>query len=68
MVWSEGAFMRDPVVAVRHVFTHFGLTLAIEKRNEPPAGDGWWQPLDAIGEAGLPTLYKKVVAEMALVS
>ena len=43
---------------VRHVFTHFALELAIERRLEP-VGDGWWQPIDRLEQAGLPTLYRK---------
>jgi len=49
---------------VRHVFTHFALELDIVARAEP-AGEGWWQPLDRLAEAGLPTLYRKA-AELAL--
>jgi A/G-specific adenine glycosylase len=49
---------------VRHVFTHFALDLMIEARDEPEA-DGWWQPLDALDDAGLPTLYRRA-AELAL--
>lgn len=41
---------------VRHVFTHFALELSLVARAEP-TGDGWWQEIDRIGEAGLPTLY-----------
>jgi A/G-specific adenine glycosylase len=26
-----------------------------------PLGEGWWHPLDRMGEAGLPTLYRKAV-------
>jgi A/G-specific adenine glycosylase len=46
------------VAAVRHVFTHFSLDLTIEARTEP-VGEGWWQPLSRLDEAGLPTLYRK---------
>jgi A/G-specific adenine glycosylase len=49
---------------VRHVFTHFSLDLAIVRRSEP-VGEGWWVPLDHLGEAGLPTLYRRA-AEAAL--
>ncbi|HET7577345.1 MAG TPA: A/G-specific adenine glycosylase [Sphingomicrobium sp.] len=49
---------------VRHVFTHFSLDLTIAPRSEP-AGDGWWQPLDRLGDAGLPTLYRRA-ADLAL--
>ena len=51
---------------VHHVFTHFSLDLAIELRTEP-IGEGWWQPLDRLSEAGLPTLYRRA-AELALQS
>lgn len=49
---------------VRHVFTHFALELEVLARPEP-VGEGWWQPLDRLGEAGLPTLYRRA-AEAAL--
>jgi A/G-specific adenine glycosylase len=49
-----------PSVQVRHIFTHFALELGIASREEPQ-GDGWWQPLDRIDEAGLPTLYRRAV-------
>jgi A/G-specific adenine glycosylase len=40
---------------VRHVFTHFVLTLSVYRANANPESDGWW------GEArGLPTVFKKV--------
>jgi len=45
----------EPLARIRHVFTHFALDLAVV-RGDRPAGDGWWQPLDRLGEAGLPTL------------
>jgi len=49
---------------VAHTFTHFRLELEIERRSEP-VGDGWWQPLDHLADAGLPTLYRRS-AELAL--
>jgi len=49
---------------VRHVFTHFSLDFAVEERDDA-IGEGWWQPLDRLGEAGLPTLYRRA-AELAL--
>ena len=59
--WGD-APTTDPALAeVRHVFTHFALDLAVVARAAPPDGDGWWQPLDAIAEAGLPTLYRKAI-------
>jgi A/G-specific adenine glycosylase len=53
---------RSPANAtVTHTFTHFRLELAVERRVEP-VGEGWWQPLDRLAEAGLPTLYRKAAA------
>jgi A/G-specific adenine glycosylase len=48
----------NPFGAVRHVFTHFSLDLTVVPGSEPE-GEGWWQPLDRLAEAGLPTLYRK---------
>jgi A/G-specific adenine glycosylase len=63
--WTEAkAASAKAVGTVRHVFTHFSLDLAIVPRAEPE-GEGWWHPLDRLGEAGLPTLYKRA-AELAL--
>ena len=48
-----------PVLAqVRHSFTHFGLELSVVAARAP-AGPGWWQPIDRLSEAGLPTLYRR---------
>ena len=59
--WSENAPDRpNAIVTVRHVFTHFSLDLHVVPRAEPE-GEGWWQPLDRLAEAGLPTLYRKAV-------
>lgn len=55
---------RRALGTVRHVFTHFSLDLAIELRADPQ-GAGWWQALDRIDEAGLPTLYRRA-ADLAL--
>ena len=54
----------DSLGTIRHVFTHFSLDLAVQRRSEP-IGEGWWQRLDRLEEAGLPTLYRKA-AELAL--
>ena len=48
------------IARMRHVFTHFALELSIVTSAEPPPG-GWWQPLGTIGDAGLPTLYRRAV-------
>ena len=46
---------------VTHGFTHFTLDLHVAIMGEPQ-GEGWWQPLDQIGNAGLPTLYANAIA------
>lgn len=47
--------------AVTHVFTHFALTLRIEKLAlaTRDALDGEWWPVDDIARAGLPSLFRK---------
>ena len=50
--WAEAEppIASTPLARVRHVFTHFALELIVVPA-DPPAGDGWWQPLDRLGEA-----------------
>jgi len=62
--WSEEPPTVPAIATVSHGFTHFTLDLHIATRAEP-VGDGWWQPIDHLPEAGLPTLYAKA-AEAAL--
>ncbi|MEL6237216.1 MAG: A/G-specific adenine glycosylase [Pseudomonadota bacterium] len=55
---------RHDLGAVRHTFTHAHLTLAVE-RLEPDTqldGAGEWWPIEAIKEAGLPTLFAKAAS------
>jgi A/G-specific adenine glycosylase len=62
---DEAVALNGPTLAsVRHIFTHFALDLAIVGRDSRPDSDssGWWQPLAAIDQAGLPTLYARAVA------
>ena len=59
--WLAEPISAPAIARVAHVFTHFALELTVIGIAEPH-GDGWWQPLDRIGEAGLPTLYAKAVA------
>lgn len=61
--WSDAAAEGRSLATVRHGFTHFTLDLAIVARVDP-IGEGWWHPLRGIGEAGLPTLYARAVAEV----
>ena len=56
--WTEGLVDVTAIARVTHVFTHFRLELAVANSGEP-AGEGWWQPLDTLDEAGLPTLYRR---------
>lgn len=60
----EGAW--EPAGVVSHGFTHFGLDLhvATYRGNEtvsPGADGGEWWPVDALADAGLPTLFAKAV-------
>jgi A/G-specific adenine glycosylase len=50
----------NAIGTVRHVFTHFSLDLHVVVRSEPES-EGWWEPIDRVGSAGLPTLYRKIV-------
>ena len=48
--------------AVDHVFTHFSLTMRLLCAEAPDRReDGIWWPIDRIGEAGLPTLFARLV-------
>jgi A/G-specific adenine glycosylase len=58
--WDEAQTHVPSVAIVRHVFTHFSLDLAIVRRSEP-FGEGWWNRIDRLSDAGLPTLYRKAV-------
>ena len=58
--WTDERPGLPALAIVSYGFTHFTLDLHIAARAEP-AGEGWWQPLDRIAEAGLPTLYRKAV-------
>lgn len=75
--WSATPDATPPLTAtwkalpepVAHVFTHFSLALTVHVAhvaddNLPP-GEGEWWPLPRIGEAGLPTLFRRA-AEAAM--
>ena len=63
--WPTGAPSSvNAIGTVRHVFTHFSLDLAVVPHAEPE-GEGWWQPLNRLDEAGLPALYRRA-AELAM--
>ncbi len=61
--WSDEPPAAPTVATVSHGFTHFTIDLHIVARAEP-VGEGWWQPIDRIRQAGLPTLYVKAVEAM----
>jgi A/G-specific adenine glycosylase len=58
--WLDAEPLPDaaPLARVTHVFTHFRLELTVVRAAET-LGDGWWQRIDALAEAGLPTLYRR---------
>lgn len=56
--WGDESPSERGFATVHHGFTHFTLDLHLVARAEP-SGEGWWQPLDRIGDAGLPTLYRR---------
>jgi A/G-specific adenine glycosylase len=58
--WQDLPVEGPAIAKVRHVFTHFSLDLAVVPTSEPQ-GEGWWQPIDRLAEAGLPTLYRRAV-------
>ncbi len=58
--WGDTPSPAPSLALVSHGFTHFTLDLAIVALAKP-VGEGWWQPLDTISEAGLPTLYRRAV-------
>ena len=52
----------QPLGAVRHVFTHFALTLEVRAATlvaPDPSLDGEWWPIATLSDAGLPTLYAR---------
>jgi len=56
--WSDHPATEPSLARVSHGFTHFTLDLHVVARSAP-VGEGWWQPIDKIDDAGLPTLYAK---------
>jgi A/G-specific adenine glycosylase len=56
--WQDSPVSGLAIARVRHTFTHFALDMAVVAASEP-RGEGWWQPLDGLADAGLPTLYRR---------
>jgi A/G-specific adenine glycosylase len=71
--WGLGEAPVSPPIAgqwrqtqkqVRHIFTHFALTLdiAMTVTGDSPEISGEWWPLEQLEDAGLPTLFAKAAA------
>ena len=58
--WGDAPRAEPALAKVRHVFTHFELRLAVIAGGKAQ-GEGWWQPIDALHDIGLPTLYRRAV-------
>lgn len=56
--WQDEPIAGHAIAKVRHVFTHFTLDLAVAPA-AVPQGEGWWQPIERLADAGLPTLYRR---------
>lgn len=59
--WRLETPVEGASASVSHSFTHFTLHLGIVEALAPPRGEGWWQPIEALPAAGLPTLYRNAV-------
>ncbi|HVY83911.1 MAG TPA: A/G-specific adenine glycosylase [Caulobacterales bacterium] len=63
--WREGDAIKHapantkwtPIGSVRHVFTHFGLTLDVWRGEGDPTGEGWWAAHTDF--RALPTVFRK---------
>ena len=58
--WNSAPYKRGVLAEVRHVFTHFELRLEVVASGTAE-GAGWWQPIETLHDAGLPTLYRRAV-------
>jgi A/G-specific adenine glycosylase len=61
--WGDKPPPVSALTTITHGFTHFTLDLHVAAFAEP-LGNGWWQPIDRLDEAGLPTLYTKAAHAM----
>ena len=59
-MWGDVPVTEQVLAEVRHGFTHFELRLAVIAVGAAD-GEGWWQPIERLAEAGLPTLYRRAV-------
>jgi A/G-specific adenine glycosylase len=58
--WTDEPATGPALGHITHVFTHFRLELSVLSA-PAPVDEGWWQPLDSLSQAGLPTLYRRAV-------
>ncbi len=61
--WGDKPPSQPAATTISHGFTHFTLDLHVATKSDPQ-GEGWWQPLNRLNEAGLPTLYSKAAQAM----
>lgn len=60
--WRDDPYPTNSPISIDHSFTHFDLTLHLVHRDRPDEGrDGQWWPISALDDAGLPTLYRKLI-------
>lgn len=68
--WAEGTPPEDGAPAdagwqaagaIEHVFTHFALTLSLRCARVAERVEGIWWPIDLLEEAGLPTVFAKLI-------
>jgi len=57
---SPAALEWTPAGSVDHVFTHFALTMTLYCARAPVRPPGRMWPVERLGEAGLPTLFRKL--------
>ena len=61
-VWDDQPQASNSPISVDHSFTHFDLTLHLVHRENPDGGEnGAWWPISTLDDAGLPTLYRKLI-------
>jgi A/G-specific adenine glycosylase len=60
--WDDQPQASNSLISVDHSFTHFDLTLRLVHREAPENSEnGLWWPISKLDDAGLPTLYRKLI-------
>lgn len=63
--WADTPMQQGVMAQIRHSFTHFDLQLGLIRQTAPDsAAAGEWWPISKLDAAGLPTLYRKLIAKM----